>query len=69
DDDQGGGSQRTQKNFDGSGPQGEGPKQFNQGGGQSQRAQGNQGGGGGGGGGDKEKDKCQKNPNHPSCQN
>jgi hypothetical protein len=51
----GGGNQRKQKTF---GDQGGG------GGGQGgQRAQ------GGGGGGDKKKDKCQKNPDHPSCQN
>jgi hypothetical protein len=69
----GGGGQRKKKNFDeGGGPGGGGgPKQFKQGGDQGgERAQGQGGGGGGGGGGgDKKKDKCQKNPNHPSCQN
>ena len=59
DDDQGGGgNQRKQKTF---GDQGGGGGGGGQGG---QRAQ----GGGGGGGGEK-KDKCQKNPNHPSCKN
>jgi hypothetical protein len=62
DDDQGGGGgQRKQKTFGDQGGGGGG------GGGQGgERAQGNQGGGGGG---DKKKEKCQKNPDHPSCQN
>jgi hypothetical protein len=66
DDGGGGGGARKRKDFDeGGGPGGGGgPKQFKQGGGQGgERAQ------GGDGGGDKKKDKCQKNPNHPSCQN
>jgi hypothetical protein len=69
DEDRGGG-QRKQKTFDGPGAQGGAPNQFQQGGGGQgvqggQRAQGDQGGGGGGG----KKDKCQKNPDHPSCRN
>lgn len=66
DNDRGGdGGQRKQKSF---GDQG--------GGGQGGGGQGGQGrkqaegqGGGGGGGGDKKKEKCQKNPDHPSCRN
>jgi hypothetical protein len=59
----GDGGQRKQKTFGDQGGGGGG------GGGQGgQRAQGDQGGGGGGGGGGK-KDKCQKNPDHPSCRN
>ncbi|MGH6824223.1 DUF6600 domain-containing protein [Methyloceanibacter sp.] len=63
--DQGGGSQRKQKDFgEPGGPGGPGGiKQFNQGGSQGGgQAQGDQGGGGGG---DK---KCQKHPEKPECQ-
>jgi hypothetical protein len=46
---------------------GQGGGQVGQGGGQGgQRAQGNQGGGGGG---DSKRDKCQKHPEKPECQN
>jgi hypothetical protein len=67
DDDDGGGAGKKQKNFGDQG--GPGPNQFKQGSGQGQGGERAQGQGGGGGGGDKKKEKCQKNPDHPSCQN